>query len=69
MADFLSNAHRHSLVPSFLYSSSSSSMRTRTDASPPSVSSSSAVALLSKRVVVPAPKEKLEMYSPAFYAA
>ncbi|KAM2125436.1 hypothetical protein ACFX1Q_015913 [Malus domestica] len=71
MADSLSNAHRHSLVPSFLYSSSSSSssMRTRTDASPPSVSSSSAVALLSKRVVVPAPKEKLEMYSPAFYAA
>ncbi|XP_009334321.3 mitochondrial phosphate carrier protein 3, mitochondrial-like [Pyrus x bretschneideri] len=71
MAHSLGNAHRHSLVPSFLYSSSSSSssMQTSTDASPPSVSSSSAVALLSKRVVVPAPKEKLEMYSPAFYAA
>ncbi|KAM2075697.1 hypothetical protein ACFX1T_038539 [Malus domestica] len=69
MADPLSNSRRHSLVPSFLYSSSSS-MTTSTDALGPSVSSSSVgAALLSKRVVVPAPKEKVEMYSAGFYAA
>ncbi|TQD82663.1 hypothetical protein C1H46_031776 [Malus baccata] len=69
MADPLSNSRPHSLVPSFLYSSSSS-MTTSTDALRPSVSSSLVgAALLSKRVVVPAPKEKVEMYSAGFYAA
>ncbi|CAN6713519.1 unnamed protein product [Malus baccata var. baccata] len=69
MADPLSNSRPHSLVPSFLYSSSSS-MTTSTDALRPSVSSSLVgAALLSKRLVVPAPKEKVEMYSAGFYAA
>lgn len=71
---------RQSLMPSFLYSSSSSSKRLfdldallntnhlLSDQSSPSVSSSSNGSA-SKGFVIPAPKEKIEMHSPAFYAA
>jgi solute carrier family 25 phosphate transporter 3 len=61
-----------SLIPTFLYSSSSSSLLKKTrpfdldtlrTTSPHGSSSSS------KSFVVPAPKENIEMYSPAFYAA
>lgn len=76
MADRFTSS-RHSLIPSFLYSSSSSSISskrlsdldavigTSTHASSPSMLSPST----SKRVVIPSPNEKVEMYSPAFYAA
>ncbi|KAK9926560.1 hypothetical protein M0R45_023783 [Rubus argutus] len=81
MADRFTSS-RQSLIPSFLYSSSSSSysssssisskghsdldavMGTSTQASSPSMLSPST----SKRVVIPSPNEKIEMYSPAFYA-
>merc|ERR1712183_177758 len=70
---------RKALIPSFIYSSSSSSLSkrlfdldtlTRTTnishgSSSPSISSSSS----SKSFVIPSPNEKIEMYSPAFYAA
>ncbi|KAJ0053252.1 hypothetical protein Pint_01266 [Pistacia integerrima] len=68
---------RQSLIPSFLYSSSSSKrlydleylMNTyRTgmlNQSPPTISPSSN----GGGFVIPTPKEKIEMYSPAFYAA
>jgi solute carrier family 25 phosphate transporter 3 len=68
----LHNDSRKSLIPTFLYSSSSSSsllkktrpfdLDTLRTTSPHGSSSSS------KSFVVPAPKEKIEMYSPAFYA-
>ncbi|KAG2678435.1 hypothetical protein I3843_11G001500 [Carya illinoinensis] len=70
------NESRKSLIPSFLYSSPSLSKKTslfdletlattrvtNSHGQPP-ISSSS------KSFVVPAPKEKIKMYSPAFYAA
>ncbi|XP_040986966.1 mitochondrial phosphate carrier protein 3, mitochondrial-like [Juglans microcarpa x Juglans regia] len=72
----LPNESRKSLIPSFLYSSPSLSKKTslfdletlttRRATNPhgqPPISSSS------KSFVVPAPREKIEMYSPAFYAA
>ncbi|XP_004297501.1 PREDICTED: mitochondrial phosphate carrier protein 2, mitochondrial [Fragaria vesca subsp. vesca] len=74
----MADSSRQSLIPSFLYSSSSStssilSKRSvdldavthrsgATHASSPFISSSS------KRVMIQSPKEKLEMYSPAYYA-
>ncbi|PRQ16879.1 putative mitochondrial carrier domain-containing protein [Rosa chinensis] len=75
MADSFTSS-RQSLVPSFLYSSSSISSKRSIDldavthrsgnhALSPFISSSTS----SKRVVIPSPNEKLEMYSPAFYAA
>lgn len=68
---------RQSLIPSFLYSSSSSKrlydleylMNTHhiglLNQSPPSISASSN----GNGLVIPAPNEKIEMYSPSFYAA
>ena len=60
----------NSLIPSFIYSSSSSSknlidlnLLTRMNRGTTSSSSSS------KRLVIAAPKEKMEMYSSAFYAS
>ncbi|PON95683.1 Mitochondrial substrate/solute carrier [Trema orientale] len=61
----------NSLIPSFLYSSSSSSSSssfdplTRTNRGMTPMMASS----LTERLVIPAPKENIEMYSPAFYAA
>ncbi|CAL9030703.1 unnamed protein product [Prunus brigantina] len=60
MADPLNNKiSRHSLLPSFLYSSSSSMVAS-------GYASSSSP---SSRVVIAAPREKVEMYSAEFYAA
>ncbi|XP_062115839.1 mitochondrial phosphate carrier protein 3, mitochondrial-like [Humulus lupulus] len=58
------NSAHNSMIPSFIYSSSSSSsgiydlIRTNSGMTP-----------TKERIVIPAPKEKLEMYTPAFYAA
>lgn len=71
---------RQSLMPSFLYSSSSKrlfyldALMNNTKAgllnrSAQSVSPSSSGASKKASFVIPAPKEKIEMYSPAFYAA
>ncbi|KAF3675184.1 Phosphate carrier protein, mitochondrial [Capsicum annuum] len=68
---------RKSLIPSFLYSttsaSSSKNVTTAMDgSSQPSISSSSSQ-MTERSFLIPAPKEgsgyKVEMYSPAFYAA
>ena len=75
---------RSAMIPSFLYSSSSSSLSKRlfdldtltrstnldhhdhgSSSSPPSISSLSST----KSFVIPAPNEKVQMYSPEFYAA
>ncbi|CAB4310837.1 unnamed protein product [Prunus armeniaca] len=60
MADPLNNNKnsRHSLLPSFLYSSSSSMVASGYASSAPS-----------SRVVIATPREKVEMYSAEFYAA
>lgn len=69
-----------SLLPSFIYSSSSSSsssklfgldaVAARTSRGTASgLSSAPTTKTTSERLVIPAPREKVEMYSPAFYAA
>ncbi|BBH03618.1 phosphate transporter 3 [Prunus dulcis] len=60
MADPLNNNKnsRHSLLPSFLYSSSSSMVASGYASSAPS-----------SRVVIAAPREKVEMYSAGYYVA
>lgn len=81
------SGHHHqccgqSLIPSFVYSSPSSSQRlsdfysmTNSNNVGPlsqsslSISTSSNGGSVSRSFVIPAPKEKIEMYSPAFYAA
>lgn len=78
MADRFTSS-RQSLIPSFLYSSSSSSSsisskrRSDLDAVIDTSTHASSLSMLSpspsKRVVIPSPNEKVEMYSPAFYAA
>ena len=83
----ISDNSRQSLLPSFLYSTPSSTKRLfGLDTSltkainhhhvlprSPSVSSSSNVigdaGVTASRIVIPSPKEGIEMYSPAFYAA
>lgn len=67
-----------SLIPSFIYSSSSSKLFgleavARTSRGTASGLSSAPTTMTTKttseRLVIPAPREKIEMYSPAFYAA
>lgn len=67
-----------SLIPSFIYSSSSSKMFgleavARTSRGTASGLSSAPTTMTTKttseRLVISAPREKIEMYSPAFYAA
>ncbi|XP_037495602.1 mitochondrial phosphate carrier protein 3, mitochondrial isoform X2 [Jatropha curcas] len=75
----ISDYSRQSLIPNFLYSPSVSSKRlVDLDSSvnsshglyqSPFISKSSQSSGLSKTFVIPAPNEKIEMYSPAFYAA
>lgn len=67
----LSDRSRESLLPSFLYSSAARSFtagaasRLPASAPAPAAAGGSAGAPIS----IQAPKEKIEMYSPAFYAA
>lgn len=78
----LPDQSRQSLIPSFLYSSSSSSRRLfdldsamnangglLDQSLPSSVAQPSTGNGATKNFVIPAPKEKIELYSPAFYAA
>ena len=79
---------RSAMIPSFLYSSSSSSLSKRlfdldtltrstnldhhdhgSSSSPPSISSLSSTKTATRSFVIPAPNEKVQMYSPEFYAA
>ncbi|KAG8388133.1 hypothetical protein BUALT_Bualt02G0094200 [Buddleja alternifolia] len=76
---FPENSSRQSLIPSFLYSSSSftsskrvvnltQSMKSTLDSPPPT----STAGRIKRNFVIPAPKEssrRIEMFSPAFYAA
>ncbi|CAK9160509.1 unnamed protein product [Ilex paraguariensis] len=79
-----SENYRQSLIPSFIYSSSSASkklidmdhlMSNRNimlnSSSSPSISSNGGVTSSKKSIVIPAPNEpgKIEMFSPAYYAA
>lgn len=68
----ISDFNRQSLIPSFLYSVSSPS-KTPTDSADLINGRSNLISSPSspstKNFVIPAPREKIEMYSPAFYAA
>ncbi|KAK4264562.1 hypothetical protein QN277_025721 [Acacia crassicarpa] len=71
-----SNEPRHSLVPEFLYSSPSSSkslfhlskLMKKNHGLSPTTSSSSSVAP-GRSFMIPSPNEKIELFSPRFYAA
>ncbi|KAL8140923.1 hypothetical protein V2J09_006944 [Rumex salicifolius] len=68
----ISDTNRHSLFPSFLYSVSSSPSKTSADSQDringrSSALASSPLAQSTKSFVIPAPSEKIPMYSPIFY--
>ncbi|XP_024029753.1 mitochondrial phosphate carrier protein 3, mitochondrial [Morus notabilis] len=62
---------RRSLIPSFIYSSSFSSSSSSSSSSSKlfGLDALAPTKTTSDRVVIPAPSEKIEMYSPVFYAA
>lgn len=63
-----SSRRNNNLIPSFLYGSSSPKTLPLNQILSSSAASSTAAAAPSK-LMIPAPNEKIEMYSPAFYAA
>lgn len=68
---FSDSSRRQSLIPSFLYSSSTSSSKTLAPTASSPAASNLPGGSSGTNFMIPAPNEpgKIEMYSPAFYAA